>query len=115
MRIPVTNNTQMPIYVGAYMIPPGETRDFDESQVPAHLRPAPPAPEPEAPPAEDPLAAIREQSVADIVELLPALSDDELARLGDLEQIQANPRKTLLAALAEEQLKRAEATAGGAA
>lgn len=38
-RVMVHNNTNCPIYVGASMIPAGESRDFPEDQVPEHLRP----------------------------------------------------------------------------
>ena len=38
-RISVTNNTAMVMFVASQMIQPGDTRDFDEDQVPEHLRP----------------------------------------------------------------------------
>lgn len=38
-RIMVHNPTGCPIYVGASMVPAGESRDFPEDQVPEHLRP----------------------------------------------------------------------------
>lgn len=105
-KIHVTNSSAMPMYVAGQMIPPGETRHFDPDQVPPHLRPAAPAPEPE--PEADPVADILGHSVKDIKEMLPALSDDELEALGDAEQQAETPRTTLLGAIAEEQLKRAE-------
>lgn len=107
-RIPVTNATAMPIYVGAAMVPPGETRHFEEHDVPLHLRPAPAEPE-EPAPAADPAAALLEGTVAHITAALPALPDNLLDRIGELEQQAKAPRKTLLAAIAEETLNRAEA------
>lgn len=109
-KIPVTNDTKMPIYVAGLMIPAGETRHFDLDQVPPHLRPQPAAPAPAAP--ADPLAELLKRKVVDVVSAIPALSDDDLQRLGDLEQTGA-ARKTLLGALAEELLKRADSRAGG--
>lgn len=108
-RIPVTNNTAMPLYVGSNLVPPGETRDFPESQVPPHLRPAEEA-TPEEETQTDPLAELLAGSVKDIAEQIGDLSDEDLARLGDLEQLKGDTaRKTLLSAIAEETLKRAEA------
>ena len=113
-KIPVHNNTAMPMYVGAAMIPPGETRHFDVDHVPPELRPVKAAPIVEPPP--DDLAVLLESNVKDIVALLPAASDADLERLGDLEQAKGDAaRKTLLAAIAEENLRRADAkTAAGA-
>lgn len=110
-KIPIYNNTAMPIYVGGAMIPPGETRHFDIEQVPHHLRPAAPAVEEEV--APNPLADILGHSVKDIVAMLPALHDDDLVAIGEAEQRAEKPRTTLLGAIAEEQLKRAEAKAAG--
>ncbi len=111
MKIPVNNDTAMPIYVAGQMIPPGETRHFDPDQVPPHLRPKAPEPEPEAP--SDSLAELLDHSVKDIVAQIPALSDADLERLGDLEQAKGGEaRKTLLGAIAEAQLDRADAKTG---
>lgn len=123
MRIPVTNNTAMPIYVGSAMIPAGETRDFEENDVPLHLRPAPvlvaasdPSPEELAATAkakrEAEIAEIRAKSVKDAREHFSALSDEDLAMLEALEQAEDDPRKTLLEAITEEQLQRAARAAG---
>ena len=53
-KVSVPNNTAMPIYVGSIMIPAGETRVFNEDEVPAHLRPPAEAPVIETPPAAPP-------------------------------------------------------------
>lgn len=119
MKIPVHNPTKMPIYVGATMIVPGETRHFDEQDVPTHLKPKPAEAEDE--PEQAPLslmAQLRVRGVKDCIEAFPALADDDLAELESLENAEAAPRKTLIAAIAEEKLKRAAADeaskAGGA-
>ena len=107
MKIPVSNTSAMPIYVGAAMIPPGETRHFDEQDVPHHLRPAPVAEAaPQAP--ADPLAELLKGNVAAVVAALPDLTDADVERLGELEQA-GQARKGVLSAVAEELLVRAEA------
>jgi hypothetical protein len=116
--IPVTNDTQMPIYVGAAMIPAGETRLFHEDQVPVHLRPAPtPAAEPEPP--KDDVAELAKKSAKDIIDMVPNIDTSNLERLGEMEQARMKdgkpqPRTTVLAAISEEILKRAEAAAAAA-
>jgi len=104
MKIPVSNNTAMSIYVGAAMIPPGETRHFDEEMVPHHLRPA--AEEAAAEPEVEPFAALLGHGVKDIAAALPTMETAEIEKLGELEQ-QGQARKTLLSAIAEELLTRA--------
>lgn len=118
MKIPVHNPSAMPIYVHGAMILPGETRHFDEQDVPTHLRPKPVA---EAEPEQAPpclMAQLRALGVKDCIEAFPDLADDDLAELEALENAEATPRKTLIAAIAEEKLKRAAADeaskAGGA-
>jgi len=111
-RIPVANNTAMPIYVAGLMIPPGEIRHFALHQVPDYLRPASdePAPEPEA---VDTLADLAARSVKDIVAALPELADTDLVRLLELDEADGTPRKTLHEAVAAEQLRRATAKVEG--
>lgn len=108
MRIPVHNNTAMTIYVAGLMIPPGETRHFEEEQVPLHLRPAPVEQESEPAAPADPLAELLQGSIAKITPELAAMSTENLEQLGELEQ-QGQARKGLLGAIAEELLKRASA------
>lgn len=103
-KIPVTNTTAMPIYVGAAMIPAGETRHFDEQDVPAHLRPVA-EPVAEAVPA-DPLLEILAGSVASIAAALADLNDTDLARLEQAEH-DGKARKGVLVAMAEARLQRA--------
>lgn len=109
-KYPVTNDSKMPIYVGALMIPPGETRHFDLAQLPAEFRPK--ADLPEAAQDSDPLATILALPIAKAVLGLPALSDDELARLEALEEAGQN-RKGMLAEISIERLRRADLAAAG--
>jgi hypothetical protein len=51
--------------------------------------------------------------LATVLPLLPQHSDETLAELARLEAEHDTPRKTLLAAIAAEQLKRGQAQAGG--
>ncbi|MDP1674844.1 MAG: hypothetical protein Q8L65_17245 [Burkholderiales bacterium] len=107
-KIPVTNSTQMPIYVGATMIPAGETRHFDLADVPHHLRPA--AVEAEsAPEASDPVADLQKKPLKEIRAALNSLSGSDLQRLSELESAAKSPRKSLLEEIAAIQL----AGAGG--
>lgn len=106
MRVPIENNGQMPIYVGGVMIPPGETRHFEDDMLPPEFRA--PAEVQEEPEALDPLLAVRNGTVDHIKLGLPDLNDEELDRLEMLEA-EGKARKTLIEAIAEERLRRAEA------
>lgn len=106
MRIPVHNNTAMPMYVGANMVPPGETRDFEEHQVPPHLRPAPAAAEPEKA-APSTAEALQTEKADRIAKAIATLTDEQLVELEALEQSAEKPRKTVLEAIAAEALNRA--------
>lgn len=108
MKKPYTNETPNTIYPGGVCIPPGQTRDVDEQFHPDYA-----APEPEEAAPVDPVAQILGHSVSAIKDMLPALSDAELEALGAAEQLADKPRTTLLAAIAEEILTRAEKKAGG--
>lgn len=143
--IPVTNNTEAPIYLGSRMLLPGDTRHFPEAEVPAHLRlpeghvsctgleavqpvddeaaPGGPARTPEPEPA-DPLQAILAGSPEEIAERLQAI--DDTAVIGQLEDIELAKddacRREVLGLLADRQFAIAdarhraeEAAAGGGA
>lgn len=107
MKIGVENKGASPMYVAGVMIPGGETRHFDEAELPPELRPGA-QPADELPPP-DPLGEILQRSVRDILAGLDALSDDDIDALIDREEATKQPRKTLLAGLAEAQLLRAAA------
>ena len=113
MKIPVENTTAMPIYVGAHMVPPGEIRLFEAWEVPEHLRPAPAAAVEETKPPGDAIVDLSKESAKEIIAQLDALTDDELNQLAGIEQTKGKEgRKTVLAAISELLLKRAEG--GGA-
>jgi len=92
------------------MIPAGETKHFPAHHVPGHLRPVETEPEQQA--ADDPIAEILSHKVGEVVEMLPALSGDELAAIDQAEQMAERPRKGVLEAIAAEMLRRAEAAQG---
>lgn len=109
--VAVTNGGRTTLFVGGVMIPPGETRHFPPNQVPTNLReiqaaavPVPPA----APPAqEDNLLELLDKNTAEIAAKLPGLSSADLARLKAAEDA-GKTRKGVMAALAEEELRRAQ-------
>lgn len=104
MKLPIENKSAMPIYVAGVMIPPGETRHFDDAQIPPEYRQA--APVLEALPV-DPLNTLLDENVAVVVGELDGLPDDELVRLEGLE-LARKKRKGVLEGIAAEQLIRAE-------
>jgi hypothetical protein len=104
-RIPVENNTAMPIYVGSNMIPPGETRDLPISQVPPHLRPPEPAAVEEVA-TSDPLTELLSHNVKTVVDSLDSMSIGDIEKLGEMEQA-GSARKTVLSAIAEKLLSAA--------
>lgn len=129
-QIPIHNDGSNPIYIGTAMVAPGDTRVFDEADVPVHQRPdggqvddidvvestAPAVVadsdvaltgEGNMAPADSDavLHALLDGSVASVSKHLANLNDADLERLGDLEQL-GQGRVTLLSAIAEEQLSR---------
>ena len=112
MRVPIENKGKMPLYVGGVMIPPGETRHFEDDLLPPEFRSS--APVVAEVDAGDPLAELLEGNVAEVTAGLEGLSDELLARLAGMEA-EGKARKGVLAAIAEAQLRRAEALAGGPA
>lgn len=102
-KIPVTNNTMTPIYIGSAMVPPGETREFDENDVPPHLKPK--AVEQVAHQRVDVVAFLAE-SAPDILASIGNLSDDQLQSARATEAKLENPRQNVLAGLQAELEKR---------
>lgn len=105
-KIPVHNKTAMPIYVGAAMVLPGETRHFDEHEVPRHLRPKEDAPAKEQAAPADPLAEMLKGTVKEVVAALAGMPLSDIEKLGDLEQA-GQERKGVLSAIADIQLNHA--------
>lgn len=107
MDIPVHNDKDHPIYVGSSMILPGETRHFDEHDpdLPHYLRPE--IAVEEAAPEFDAMVELLKLSVSAIVAEFDLLNAEEIDRLEAIENASESPRKTLLAAISEEKLRRA--------
>lgn len=102
MKVPYHNDTDKFVHIGPVTIAPGATRDVEDSHIPGHKPAADTAPEA----AADPLALLSAGKVADIIAQIPSLSDADLDRLGEMEQVGKN-RTTLLSAIAEALLHRA--------
>lgn len=85
-RKTITNDGTNPLYVGGFCIPPGETRVFEDADLPVHLRTTAVAPAP-APATPDPRLEMLELSVANFSRFLvendedgaPLASDEDLA------------------------------------
>lgn len=109
----VHNPTARTLFAGGVLIPPGEGREVDA----VFLPPEAPADAPAEAPEPDLRANLRELLKSPVKELLPqleALGPDTLDQLEQLEGEAAQPRKTLLAAIAELKLERAKNTTGAA-
>lgn len=105
-RIWVHNPHKTNLHVGSDIVPPGETKDFPESRVPKHLRPAEQKEEQPAAPVADPLAELLKGTVKDVTAELPGMSTADIERLGELEQL-GQQRKGILGAIAGLLLTRA--------
>lgn len=116
-QTPITNNTPNPIYVAGKRIEPGETRLFDLTNLPPHLRNLPgAAPEPKQEPDPEPDArlALLDQSIAAFEKQIAArdasgaylLSAEDLEWLAEAEAAGQN-RKGIAEAIDEEVLRRA--------
>lgn len=103
----IENNGPHTIYVGGKMIAPGENRDIDERDLPSEHRGLAVAVEEAAPGLDDLVNELRAKSVKDITDELAGLTPEALDRLAELEQGDPIPRKTLLTALGDEHLRRA--------
>ena len=111
---PITNHTANDMHVGAVVIPPGETKLFEESELPPHLRDRKPAAPPAVKPA-DTILEILDGTVKEIEKAVeerdadghPVLSDDQLVRLKQAEE-NGNTRKGVIGAIDQEWLKRAD-------
>lgn len=106
-QVPIHNTGKTNRYIGGICIPPGETRMIDARLLPPE---AEHAPEPDAP-AADPIGDLLKLSVKEIIADLGEFDDETLARIEARELEDKPPRKTLLDAIAQEKLKRANAAA----
>lgn len=104
-EVPYTNTSAHARTIGNKTIAPGETRMVDETLL------GPRAAAESEPEPENPLLEMLDGSVAGIVERLPEVSDDELEQLIQTEA-DGKARKTLMAEIEEEKLRRAQAATG---
>ena len=106
----VTNDGPNTIYIGGKLIAPGEGREVDERLLPRDqsmpVKEQPPEP---GPSLDDLVGELRAKSVKDITAELPGLTQEAFDRLAELEHGDPIPRKTLLAELGTEQIRRADA------
>lgn len=109
MKISVENKGASAMYVAGVMIPAGETRHFDEHELPPELRPAPEA-EAGQEEDEDELAGILAGKVGEILAGLAVLSAEEVTALLAREEAAAKPRKTLVEGLQAALMERANFT-----
>jgi len=105
---PFTNTTGHIVHIGTKTLFPNETREVDPRQIPNELR-DPPAPAAAAPAATEAFSVTEflAGSVANIAAQLPALDVPTLDLVHDIEQANPKPRKGVIAAIAEERLRRA--------
>ena len=119
------NETDQVMQIGGVMLLPGTGREIDVQYLPAGT------PEQTPPPADAPgpvlseeelRAAAAEANLRDIqskplnhvLPLLPDMSNETLDGLERIEKASDTPRKTLLSAIAQLRLDRAQAATGGA-
>lgn len=112
----VHNDLDRVVFQGGVMIPPGEGREVDEDALGLE---ASTGAAPAEVSADDPAAALAAavaqllaHPLKELVPMLADLPDETLAELARAEGEHATPRKTLLAAIGELQLERAQAKAG---
>lgn len=106
----VTNDGPNTIYIGGKLIAPGEGRDVDERLLPRdQSTPVAELPPKTGPSLDDLVGELRAKSVKAITAELPGLTQEALDRLAELEHGDPTPRKSLLAELGTEQIRRADA------
>lgn len=101
-QVPYTNTKPHAVTIGTKTIAPGDTRMVDESLLGKTAAP------PKATASADPVAAFLELRANDAKAAVINLPDEELAAVAEREE-----RKTVLAAIQEEQLERAKAAGDG--
>lgn len=102
------NETANTMFLGGRMIPPGEGRDVPVMFLPATHRPEPVEVRPAEPSMDELLLELLGHSVKHVVGQLPNLSEEAFQRLEMLAGEEEQPRKTLLAAIGEERVRRAD-------
>lgn len=109
MQKTVYNDSASPMYVLGQMIPPGETLVVS---VPDEAPTEPTQPH-GGPTLEQMVRELLDRPVSDLVAYLDTASADALDMMAALEAQVAKPRKTLLSAIAQEQMRRASAELDG--
>jgi hypothetical protein len=118
----IHNTTDAPMYVGlsggsSVAIMPGESRPFPIQELAPAWRPTAATDTVAEAPAEgvvadpslaDHVASLQDASAKDIIDLVPDMETALLVAVGEAEQMRKDPRKTVLSAIAEEQLVRAD-------
>lgn len=103
------------LFVGSTMIAPGDGRDIDTMFLPPEHQDAPePAPEQKPSTLHDDVAELLGEKVANIVATLPNISFEALD-LAEQMEAEGKKRATLLAAMANERLRRASDKVDGGA
>lgn len=98
----VENTGDSPMWVSGMLIAPGEGREVEvPDEAPAPIEEA-------APDLDAPLIDLLKGNVGVVKEGLGALSNETLERLAKLEGEAEHPRKTLLEAIADEAIRRAD-------
>lgn len=109
MEKPYTNTSKKVEHIGGKRFMPNETRPLDEKLHPDYKPPAKPAD-----PVVDVVAELHKADVKDIVGQLPNLADEDLVYLKELEEgRKSKSRKTVLEAIAAQQIERAQADSKG--
>lgn len=113
----ILNDTKEVKYVGLMVggsvaIMPGETRPFFIHDLAPGFRPEPQTEEPATPSANEELAAavdkVLKHTAKEVIDMVPTMETTLLVAVGAAEQTAKDPRKTILSAIAEEQLARAD-------
>lgn len=110
MKFIHTNATASYQYPLGRALPPGESIELDSHQCP-ELAPAEVAAEivdSFESELDQHIAALMNETAKELISLVPDMETSLLVALGEAEQQRNEPRKTLLAAIAEEQLSRAD-------
>lgn len=103
MKKYIENDTAHMIYAGGCAIAPGEGREVEVPEALAVQE------QPVEPDADAPLRELLAGNVATVTAALAEFSVETLQRLQALEDAAEKPRKGVLAAIADEQIKRADA------
>lgn len=102
------NTSDIAIFVGGKLLQPGEGREFNADDLPPEHQLAPALPAAEAPTLAEQVALLLQESVKTIAASLGNLNDDTLDMMTALEGALEKPRTSLLTAIADERIARAD-------